>query len=116
MLADKAKDGKPIGNRKNKATSSGEQHAITLGPENVVIPKGVFSQQDGVHLQQLAVRQVSSKSAGIVVVSEAEVQPFLNTAQISEEGLAFLVFASECASPAACRYIGKIPSSMFCIR
>ena len=91
VLADKAKDGKPIGNRKNKATSSGEQHAITLGPENVVIPKGVFSQQDGVHLQQLAVRQVSSKSAGIVVVSEAEVQPFLNTAQISEEGLAFLV-------------------------
>ena len=91
VLAEKAKTGKPVGSKQNKIAAKAEQSIVTLGPENVTIPRGVFAQIDGNPLQQIATRQVSSKSAGIVVVSEADVQPFLPKSQISEAGLAFLV-------------------------
>ena len=91
VLAEKAKAGKPVGSKRNKQSNYQEYQSVTLGPDNLVVPKGVFAQSDGTALNQIPVRQVSSKASGIVVVNETDVQPFLNSSQISDEGLAFLV-------------------------
>eukprot|EP00435_Cladocopium_sp_Y103_P008654 s711_g2.t1 len=60
---------------------------------DITIPEGVFCQPDGSPLRQLQVRNLTPNSKGIVVLSEAEIQPYLPQKSISKEGLAMLVLA-----------------------
>lgn len=91
ILAEKAKAGKPIGNRATKAPRSGSTSQVSIGPNDVIIPKGVFAQDDGSLMPQLQLRQVGTAAKGIIVVTEQEVQPYLASHNISNDGLAFIV-------------------------
>ena len=91
VLAEKAKAGKPIGNRATKAPRSGSTTHVSIGPQDVIIPKGVFAQDDGSLMPQIQLRQVGTAAKGIIVVTEHEVQPYLASNTISNDGLAFIV-------------------------
>lgn len=91
VLAEKAKAGKPIGNRATKAPRSGSTTQVNIGPQDVIIPKGVFAQDDGSLMPQIQLRQVGTAAKGIIVVTEHEVQPYLASNTISNDGLAFIV-------------------------
>jgi len=91
ILAEKAKAGKPIGNRATKAPRSGSTNQVSIGPNDVIIPKGVFAQDDGSLMPQLQLRQVGTAAKGIIVVTEQEIQPYLASHNISNDGLAFIV-------------------------
>ena len=91
ILAEKAKAGKPIGNRSSKAPKLQVQAPISIGPQDIIIPTGVFAQDDGTLMPQLQVRQIGPQVKGVIVVQENEAQPYLNSGCISNEGLAFVV-------------------------
>ena len=91
VLAEKAKAGKPIGDRTSKDARTTAPTQISIGPQDIIIPTGVFSQEDGTLVPQLQFRQIGSKARGVVVAIESEVQPYIASGCIASEGLAFLV-------------------------
>ena len=91
ILAEKAKAGKSIGNRSSKAPRIQAQAPVSIGPQDIIIPTGVFAQDDGTLMPQLQVRQIGPQVKGVIVVQESEAQPYLNSGCISNEGLAFIV-------------------------
>ena len=91
ILTEKAKAGKPIGNRSSKAPKIQAPASISIGPQDIIIPTGVFAQEDGALMPQLQVRQIGPQAKGVIVVQESEAQPYLNSGCISNEGLAFIV-------------------------
>eukprot|EP00435_Cladocopium_sp_Y103_P060497 s532_g22.t1 len=78
---------------------------------------GVFCQSSGLPLAQIPARNISPNAKGVVVLSEAELQPYAQQKQISKDSLAFLVlapFTSELQSqgetirfPAQCTATGE---------
>ena len=70
-----------------------QEKSVQFVPSDLQIPEGVFCQSDGHNLIHLSIRQVHPKARGVVLCTEAEVQPYLSQSSISTEGLAFLVMA-----------------------
>ena len=91
VLAEKAKLGKAVGNRSNKAPHKSTPSQIHIGPQDIIIPTAVFVQEDGTMMPQLQVRQIGTNARGVIVVTEAEAQPYLTGGAITTEGLALLV-------------------------
>ena len=84
---------------------------VQFVPTDLVIPEGVFCQMpDGHPLAHLTIRQVHPKAKGVVLCSEAEVQPFLSQSCISSEGLAFLVMAPFSKQIEECGVVLRFPA------
>eukprot|EP00435_Cladocopium_sp_Y103_P035850 s3491_g9.t1 len=78
------------------ATKKRMRHApmpAVFTPADVAVPEGVFCQSNGTPLAQIAVRNISPSARGVVVLTEAEAQPFMSQKSMSKEGLALLILA-----------------------
>lgn len=80
-----------VGVKSNKVGDAPKSSKCIIQPSDVIIPAGVFAQNDGTPIGQIPSSQVGSNSRGIVVLSEIEFSPFAPQALISTEGLAFAV-------------------------
>lgn len=56
-----------------------------------MIPAGVFVQQDGQVVPHLQIRQITPNAQGLVLLTEAEFEPFKAQKMTTKEGFAFLV-------------------------
>lgn len=64
---------------------------IQITPEDIVVPPGVFVQDDGSVVHQIAIQQVGSVGKGLVVCTEDEAMQFMHEKCLSTNGLAFAV-------------------------
>lgn len=89
VLQHRAKIGKPVGQKRMQKESVSQD--VSIQPDELQVPSGVFVQEDGNVVHQISVGQIGAVGKGLVVCNEKEVQPFLETTQLSEAGLAFAV-------------------------
>eukprot|EP00435_Cladocopium_sp_Y103_P015856 s1818_g3.t3 len=93
MIKSRAEQGKPVG----KQNSKSKQHKspvmdFRLRAEQITVPPGVFKQQDGCELSQLAPSQVNTSSRGILLTNYEDAQPYFAIQQpLTAEGLGLLV-------------------------
>ena len=81
----------PVGNKTNKIDDGSKPSKCIVLPSDVIVPAGVFSQQDGTPISQISSGQVGSNSRGLVILSESEFEPFAKQSIISTEGLGFAI-------------------------
>eukprot|EP00438_Fugacium_kawagutii_P022769 Skav229086 [mRNA] locus=scaffold2711:98137:102653:+ [translate_table: standard] len=79
-----------VGSKDNKAQSSAKP-AVSVQVADISIPPGVFVFPDGKPAHQIELRQIQSVGKGLVVCTEQDVIPFLQTDPISQDGLLFLI-------------------------
>ena len=89
VLHSRAKSGKPVGHKRQQKEVAVQN--VNIQPDDLQVPPGVFIQQDGSLIHQISVSQIGAVGQGLVVCTEKEVQPFLDTSKLSEVGLAFAV-------------------------
>ncbi len=115
VLQARAKSGKPVGHKRNHKEPG--SHRFSVQPDDLHVPPGVFVQDDGTPIHQIGIGQIGAVGNGLVVCNEKEVQPFLETSQITEAGLAFAVvdpsssfvqhYGQPIRFPANCRQTGE---------
>ena len=81
----------PVGNKNNKVEDGAKPNKCIVLPSDVIVPAGVFSQQDGAPISHIPSSQVGSNSRGLVILSESEFEPFAKQTIISTEGLGFAI-------------------------
>eukprot|EP00438_Fugacium_kawagutii_P018309 Skav212458 [mRNA] locus=scaffold385:177937:193005:+ [translate_table: standard] len=88
-------NGQKVGTRKEQSqpAPAARPTPLRLHPQDVVIPEGVFAQQDGAPLAHISIDQLSATAKGVVLMDEAAFQPYRTPKPISKHGLAFLVMA-----------------------
>ena len=94
VLALRAKDPKPVGDKKrkqNKVPIDVPPSLPRLGPQDVVIPEGVFRQQDGIALSQLKIADLSPSARGVIVGTERDLHAYISKPTLSSEGLGLIV-------------------------
>ena len=74
-------------------TASTTQAAHHVGPEDILIPHGIFCLQTGEPVAQISPQQIGQITHGIVAFTEKEVQPYLQHAPATAAGLGFLVLS-----------------------
>ena len=89
VVAARSRNNKPVGNKRN--VTKAEQSEVVVQPDDIVIPAGVFKQDDGSVVHQIQMRQIGSIGKGLVVCGESEIRPYLEDGLLSKEGLAFAV-------------------------
>eukprot|EP00438_Fugacium_kawagutii_P007865 Skav210130 [mRNA] locus=scaffold2194:403822:408421:- [translate_table: standard] len=95
-LQKKTGDGTKVGTRKKQGKSTVEKpkpSSVQLTPQDIVIPDGVFVQEDGTPLAHISIDQLSSTAHGVVLMNEAAYQPYRSQKVVSKKGLAFLIMA-----------------------
>ena len=90
---DRAKTAKPVGDKSLKVSKKPTRNPaqVTVSPQDIVLPHGVFKQKDGELLAQLLLKDVSPHAAGVVLGTETDLSPYLLRPTISSKGLALLV-------------------------
>ena len=90
---DRAANAKPIGDKSLKTSKRPARviPQITITPQDIVLPHGVFKQKDGELLAQLSLKEVSPQAAGVVLGTEDELTPYMLRPTISSRGLALLI-------------------------
>ena len=101
IVQSRASQNKSVGTRKNNKGDKSQPISQYLLPADVVVPTGVFTQQNGQAVPHLDIQQVSPNTKGIVLATESEYQPYAGQKQLSSEGLAFLVLAPYTTETAA---------------
>ena len=115
VLESRAKSGQPIGNRRQKALKRGPhavQMPVSIQSNDVIVPEGVFRQEDGIALPQIRISELAPNARGIVVGSEAELQAFMHKAPFSSEGLALIVLEPP---PSIVEQVGTIRFPICCV-
>ena len=90
VVKSRSKQNKAVGWKRN----DGEKFSpakVTILPEDIQVPAGVFVQDDGSVVHQIAIQQVGSIGKGLVVCTEEEAHQFLHESCLSNQGLAFAV-------------------------
>ena len=108
VIQERAKSGKPFGDRSRKDKRGANQPAtpVVLQAEDVTIPDGLFQQGDGQPVKQISLTAIGPNAAGIVVVRASQAVPYLRLSQpISGKGLALLVL--DHADP-ICAGVGEV--------
>ena len=115
VLQARAKSGKPVGHKRNHKEKGSQRFAVQ--PDDLHVPPGVFVQEDGTPIHQIGVGQIGAVGNGLVVCTEKEVYPFLDTSQLTEAGLAFAIvdpsssfveqYGQPIRFPANCRKTGE---------
>ena len=90
IVAARARNPKPVGNKRN-VSRGGDAKEVVVQPDDLVIPTGVFKQDDGAVVHQIQLRQIGSIGKGLIVCSENDIRPYLEDGVMSKEGLAFAV-------------------------
>ena len=85
----RAKQSKPVGWKRKDGEN--KQTKVQITPADINVPAGVFVQEDGTVVQQIAVQQVGSVGKGLVVCLEEEANQFVHEGCLSAQGLAFAV-------------------------
>ena len=94
VLAARAKDNKPVGNKKRKQPKETFEPPASIPPltsAEVIIPEGVFRQDDGFALPQIRASDIAPNMRGIVVGTEKELQAYMSKPCLSSEGLGLIV-------------------------
>ena len=87
----RSRNNQPVRTKKVAHGTHDNRVPALLSPADIVVPPGVFAQQDGQALATLTLRQITPQAKGIVVTTEADVQPYLSQLPSSREGLGFLI-------------------------
>lgn len=90
VVKSRAKQGTPVG-WKRKGEEKAANPKINILPSDIQVPTGVFVQEDGTPVQQIALNQIGSVGKGLVICSEVEANQFLHEECMSSQGLAFAV-------------------------
>eukprot|EP00435_Cladocopium_sp_Y103_P023412 s1703_g5.t1 len=93
QIADRLRNGKSFGGRKNKKPKQVTQ-AKWVAPHasQVQIPDGIFQQQDGVPLAQITLHQMQTGQRGIAVLNLEDAKPFFGLQKpLCSEGLGLVV-------------------------
>eukprot|EP00438_Fugacium_kawagutii_P015205 Skav221104 [mRNA] locus=scaffold693:298165:302673:- [translate_table: standard] len=116
VLKHKTSTNRSVGSKDNKLRA-GPPVSQAVHANDILVPPGVFVYPDGKPTHQIELRQIQSIGKGLVVCSEQDVQPFLQAAPLTQEGLAFLIvnptseFQSQRGNatrvPAQCRSTGE---------
>lgn len=80
-----------------------------VGPEDILIPHGIFRLQSGEPVAQISPKQLGQITNGVVAFTEREVQPYLQHAPISAAGVGFLVLSPYSESIAQQGQIVRFP-------
>ena len=91
VVKSRSRTGQPVRTKKLLSGAGDSKSTAVLSPTDIVVPPGVFAQQDGQVLATLTLRQLGPQVKGIVISTEADVQPYLSQFPISREGLGFLI-------------------------
>ncbi|CAK9015453.1 RNase H domain-containing protein [Durusdinium trenchii] len=94
-LGDRARSVAPVGKKsdKRKKTKQVPELAASIHPNDILIPPGVFRQQNGGELSQLKINEISPSAAGVVVGHEEDLGPYIGKPGLSSQGLALLVLS-----------------------
>lgn len=91
VIKDRTRNKKPVATQKVSGGPKPQQFHVA--PEDVHIPSGIFCQEGGDPLAQIVAKQFHAGTAGVAVMSEQEVQPYLHQGRLSDVGLGFLILA-----------------------
>ena len=94
MIQARTQKGGPVGrkNNKHKSTPQESQKRFQLNADQVVVPKAVFAQSDGVELQQISHKDLQPGCKGIVVANIEDALPFFGLkSPVSSEGVGLLI-------------------------
>lgn len=73
-IQQRMKQNKSLGSKANKQTHKQEQAPLSLQADQLVIPTGIFQQEDGVELEQIGAMQIGPGRGGIVLINRAEAE------------------------------------------
>ena len=93
VVRDRASQGKPFGDKQRKHQGNQRsQEPVTLSPEDISIPEGIFKMGQDQVVRQLAVGSLCKDAQGVVVVNSHQASPYLRLHQpMSQAGLALLI-------------------------
>ena len=101
---------KQKGSVRAKGASKGKgMPPVHLHPGDIVIPPGIFRVESGELVAQMDPKQIGQAAQGVVVFSEAEVQPYLKHQVNSSHGLGFLVLSPYTSDLAAQGEVHRFP-------
>eukprot|EP00438_Fugacium_kawagutii_P019810 Skav227905 [mRNA] locus=scaffold146:48742:58424:- [translate_table: standard] len=109
VIKERAKQGKSYGRSTNKQTD-GAGLKMQVSPGDLRIPPGVFVLPNHEPAHQIGLHQMRNVGKGIVVCSEEDVGPYLNTAAITSDALAFVVVNPTAALVASHGPLQHIPA------
>ena len=116
QIEKRQKEGKSVGSKQTKAkhTKSKLNQApdLTLKPDQIKMPEGIWKQHDNTTLKQITAHQVQQRQKGIALMTIEEAQPYLQLKEaICTEGLAILILNSHGVTmPEACQQV-SFPAS-----
>lgn len=90
VIQERSKTGRSFGRASNKQVETKSMHPMVT-PGDLRIPPGVFVLSNQEHAHQIGLHQLRTSGKGIVVCSEDDAQPYVDSEPISTEGLALLV-------------------------
>eukprot|EP00438_Fugacium_kawagutii_P028666 Skav214044 [mRNA] locus=scaffold2017:251199:256145:+ [translate_table: standard] len=94
-IQQRASNPKQVGSKQQKHPAKAIRNVVTISPEDVSIPHGIFREQNGEAVSQLHLNQVNHEAKGVIIMSSAQVQPYLaKGAPVSSRGLAAIVLDS----------------------
>eukprot|EP00438_Fugacium_kawagutii_P026062 Skav206840 [mRNA] locus=scaffold637:191806:196263:- [translate_table: standard] len=100
--------------RKSNSQKQPVKPPVTITPDQINIPVGIFQQDDGVMVSQIGLHQVGANAKGIAVVTPDQACPFLKlTDPLSQEGLSLLVLGEPDARLPANQEVISFPAN-FC--
>eukprot|EP00438_Fugacium_kawagutii_P009865 Skav229362 [mRNA] locus=scaffold3209:156150:160939:- [translate_table: standard] len=83
-------DKQPVKNKK-KNSKGDRPSAVPISPEDIFIPTGVFSDDQGSSVPHLPIRELKAGATGVILTTELEFQAYQNQTKISDGALGFLV-------------------------
>lgn len=113
QIANRLQNVKPIGSKKNKQTKKASQAKWVPPPASqILIPDGIFQQQDGTPLKQITMHQLQSNHRGVAVVNIQDALPFFRTLKpVCTEGAAMLVLDFQDPSIPDTHQVIRFPAS-----
>ncbi len=112
MIQTRTKQGGPVGRKNNKAKATPQegQMKFKLTSDQVIVPKAVFVQSDGIELQQVSPQDLKPGCQGVMVANIEDAIPFFGlTAPVSQEGIGLLILDFTDERIPECRSIIKVP-------
>ena len=111
IIKQRANQGKPFGEKKIKQEQKRDATKISLTPDAITIPVGMFKQGQNELIGQVPLTAIGSETSGVVIVNSQQAQPYLKLATpVSKHGLGLLILDHDASSVQSVGSVIRFPA------
>ena len=111
VIKQRVSQGKPFGEKKIKQEQKRDATKISLTPEAITIPVGMFKQGQNEMIGQVPLTAIGSETSGVVILNSQQAQPYLKLATpVSKHGLGLLILDHDAPSVQSVGSVIRFPA------